>query len=156
MVRASKVLLAETISGAELYICVLSQHQIKQICVEFSFRMDLQQIAEHYSLRKHESHTDIAYAQRMMEVSRKKKIFQRAIRLLLMGMTKDGAFRDASWFSVTNSIPSSDKLVAAAVGTKSHGGVTYSTTSQTLTGLMPAGSAGVNHGMHDVYKLSVS
>ncbi|KAI0087931.1 hypothetical protein BDY19DRAFT_951087 [Irpex rosettiformis] len=40
-----------------------------------------------------------------------------------------------------------DALVDAATGTTSHGGVTYSTTSQTLTGVMPAGSNGVNHGI---------
>ena len=40
----------------------------------------------------------------------------------------------------------SNELVAAAVGTKSHGGVTYNTVAQNITGLMPAGSDGVNHG----------
>lgn len=39
-----------------------------------------------------------------------------------------------------------DALVKAATGTTSHNGVTYSTTAQTLTGVMPAGSNGVNHG----------
>ena len=37
-------------------------------------------------------------------------------------------------------------LVAAAVGTTSYGGVTYSTTAQNITGLLEAGSTGVNHG----------
>ncbi|KAH9942303.1 uncharacterized protein BXZ73DRAFT_74586 [Epithele typhae] len=40
-----------------------------------------------------------------------------------------------------------DLLVSSAVGTTSFGGVTYSTTAQNVTGLMPAGSAGVNHGI---------
>ena len=40
-----------------------------------------------------------------------------------------------------------DELVAAAVGTKSHDGVTYNTIAKNITGLMPAGSDGVNHGM---------
>ncbi|KAI0031771.1 hypothetical protein K488DRAFT_51357 [Vararia minispora EC-137] len=40
-----------------------------------------------------------------------------------------------------------DALVAAAVGTTSFSGVTYSTTSQQIMGLLPAGSAGVNHGI---------
>jgi len=38
-------------------------------------------------------------------------------------------------------------LVAAATGTTFFGGVTYSTTAQSLTGLLPVGSAGVNHGI---------
>jgi len=38
-------------------------------------------------------------------------------------------------------------LVAAAVGTKRHEGVTYSTVAQNLTGLLEAGSVGVNHGI---------
>ncbi|KAF5392697.1 hypothetical protein D9757_000987 [Collybiopsis confluens] len=38
-----------------------------------------------------------------------------------------------------------DELVAAALGTTSFGGTTYSTTAQNLTGLLAAGSAGVNH-----------
>ncbi|GJE94897.1 hypothetical protein PsYK624_110730 [Phanerochaete sordida] len=40
-----------------------------------------------------------------------------------------------------------DALVAAAVGTTSFDGVTYSTTPETLTAVMPIGSAGVNHGI---------
>ena len=38
--------------------------------------------------------------------------------------------------------------MAAAVGTTSFNDVTYSTTSQTLSAVMPAGTAGVNHGEH--------
>ncbi|EMD37477.1 hypothetical protein CERSUDRAFT_123424 [Gelatoporia subvermispora B] len=38
-----------------------------------------------------------------------------------------------------------DTLASAAIGTTSFGGVTYSTTAENITGLMPAGSAGVNH-----------
>ncbi|EJF65578.1 hypothetical protein BD309DRAFT_869059 [Dichomitus squalens] len=38
-------------------------------------------------------------------------------------------------------------LVESALGTTSFSGVTYSTTAQNITGLMPAGSAGVNHGI---------
>ena len=37
-------------------------------------------------------------------------------------------------------------LVAAAVGITSYGVVTYSTTAQNVTGLLPAGATGVNHG----------
>ncbi|KAF4621017.1 hypothetical protein D9613_000599 [Agrocybe pediades] len=40
-----------------------------------------------------------------------------------------------------------DELVTNAVGTTSFGGVTYSTISQTITGLLPAGSDGINHGI---------
>ncbi|KAJ3731512.1 hypothetical protein DFJ43DRAFT_416170 [Lentinula guzmanii] len=38
-----------------------------------------------------------------------------------------------------------DELSAAAIGTTSFGGVTYSTTATNLTDLLAAGSAGVNH-----------
>lgn len=40
----------------------------------------------------------------------------------------------------------SDALVSSAVGSTHYGGVKYSTTAQTLTGVMAAGTAGVNHG----------
>jgi len=40
-----------------------------------------------------------------------------------------------------------NNLVAAAIGTTSYGGTTYNTVAQNITGLMPAGSAGVNHGI---------
>jgi len=40
-----------------------------------------------------------------------------------------------------------DKLVAAAVGLTYHERITYSTVAQNLTGLLPAGSTGVNHGI---------
>ena len=40
-----------------------------------------------------------------------------------------------------------DELVADAIGTKSFGGITYSTTARNVAGLMAAGSQGVNHGM---------
>ncbi|KAI0964112.1 hypothetical protein AcW1_001009 [Taiwanofungus camphoratus] len=40
-----------------------------------------------------------------------------------------------------------DDLVSAAVGTTSYDSVTYSTTAQNITGLMAAGSNGVNHGI---------
>ena len=39
-----------------------------------------------------------------------------------------------------------NELVAAAMGTTSFGGITYSTTAENITGLMAAGSDGVNHG----------
>ncbi|KAI0949471.1 hypothetical protein AcW1_009076 [Taiwanofungus camphoratus] len=38
-------------------------------------------------------------------------------------------------------------LVQAAIGTTSFGGVQYTTTAQNISGLLPAGSEGVNHGM---------
>ncbi|KAF8549684.1 hypothetical protein OG21DRAFT_1488339 [Imleria badia] len=38
-----------------------------------------------------------------------------------------------------------DELVAGAVGQTSFGGVSYSTTAQNITGLLAAGSTGVNH-----------
>jgi len=38
-----------------------------------------------------------------------------------------------------------DLLVAGAIGQKSFNGTTYVTTAQNLTGIMPAGSIGVNH-----------
>ncbi|KAI0829677.1 hypothetical protein BC628DRAFT_1057814 [Trametes gibbosa] len=40
-----------------------------------------------------------------------------------------------------------DELVAAAVGTTSFGGITYSTSAQNVSGLLPVGSNGVNHGI---------
>ncbi|KAI0356167.1 hypothetical protein OH77DRAFT_1401630 [Trametes cingulata] len=40
-----------------------------------------------------------------------------------------------------------DALVASAMGTTNFNGVTYSTTAQNITGLLPVGSAGVNHGI---------
>ncbi|CDO78164.1 hypothetical protein BN946_scf184467.g3 [Trametes cinnabarina] len=40
-----------------------------------------------------------------------------------------------------------NQLVSGAVGITSYGGVTYSTTAQNITGLLPVGSAGVNHGI---------
>ncbi|KAK7451027.1 hypothetical protein VKT23_012702 [Stygiomarasmius scandens] len=40
-----------------------------------------------------------------------------------------------------------DNLVSMAVGTKSFGGVTYHTTSQSVSGLLPSGSTGINHGI---------
>ena len=39
-----------------------------------------------------------------------------------------------------------DDLVSGALGTTSYGGVTYSTTAENITGLLAAGSAGINHG----------
>lgn len=42
----------------------------------------------------------------------------------------------------------SDALVAAAIaGQTSFNGITYQTTSENITGLIDAGSTGVNHGM---------
>jgi len=38
-----------------------------------------------------------------------------------------------------------NSLVASAIGTTSFDGVTYSTTAQNISGLMPAGSTGINH-----------
>jgi len=38
-----------------------------------------------------------------------------------------------------------DALAASAVGSTSFDGVSYSTTAQNMTGLLPAGTAGVNH-----------
>jgi len=38
-------------------------------------------------------------------------------------------------------------LVSNAVGFRSFGGVTYSTTAENITGLLAPGSAGVNHGI---------
>ncbi|KAH9935390.1 uncharacterized protein B0H18DRAFT_412184 [Fomitopsis serialis] len=38
-----------------------------------------------------------------------------------------------------------DDLVSGALGTTSYGGVTYSTTAENITGLLAAGSAGINH-----------
>ncbi|OSD04022.1 hypothetical protein PYCCODRAFT_1444197 [Trametes coccinea BRFM310] len=40
-----------------------------------------------------------------------------------------------------------DQLVAAALGTTSFGGVTYNTIGINFTGLLPVGSAGINHGI---------
>ncbi|KAH9831228.1 uncharacterized protein C8Q71DRAFT_310451 [Rhodofomes roseus] len=40
-----------------------------------------------------------------------------------------------------------DQLVAHAIGAKSFDDITYYTVAQNITGLMPAGSAGVNHGI---------
>ncbi|KAI0342046.1 hypothetical protein BDW22DRAFT_229415 [Trametopsis cervina] len=40
-----------------------------------------------------------------------------------------------------------DALVQAAVGVTTHNGVSYTTTAETLVGIMPVGSTGVNHGI---------
>ncbi|CCM02479.1 uncharacterized protein FIBRA_04579 [Fibroporia radiculosa] len=40
-----------------------------------------------------------------------------------------------------------DDFSAAAMGTTSYNGVTYNTVAENITGLMPAGSTGVNHGI---------
>jgi len=40
-----------------------------------------------------------------------------------------------------------DALVERAIGTTSFGGITYWTTAEDITGLLPPGSAGVNHGI---------
>lgn len=40
-----------------------------------------------------------------------------------------------------------DKLVAAAVGDTSFGDVSYSTTAANVTGLLPTGADGINHGI---------
>ncbi|KIY53702.1 hypothetical protein FISHEDRAFT_55004 [Fistulina hepatica ATCC 64428] len=42
-----------------------------------------------------------------------------------------------------------DELVSIAEGTTSYGGVTYSTTAENITGLLSAGSAGIDH---DIYQ----
>lgn len=41
----------------------------------------------------------------------------------------------------------SDNLVKGALGVKTYQGVKYQTTALDLTGLLPPGSNGVNHGM---------
>ncbi|KAI6033054.1 hypothetical protein F5J12DRAFT_798461 [Pisolithus orientalis] len=43
-------------------------------------------------------------------------------------------------------VDSSNNLVAAAVGITSFNGVTYITTAKNITGLLPPGSEGINHG----------
>ncbi|CAK5271506.1 unnamed protein product [Mycena citricolor] len=40
-----------------------------------------------------------------------------------------------------------DVLVSSAVGLNTHDGVTYSTVARNISGLLPAGSTGVNHGI---------
>jgi hypothetical protein len=40
----------------------------------------------------------------------------------------------------------SDSLVKSAVGLKKYKGVKYQTTAQSITGLIPSGSDGINHG----------
>ncbi|EPQ57332.1 hypothetical protein GLOTRDRAFT_120553 [Gloeophyllum trabeum ATCC 11539] len=40
-----------------------------------------------------------------------------------------------------------DELVQAALGTKSHGGVTYSTVARNVSGLIAPGAEGINHGI---------
>lgn len=41
----------------------------------------------------------------------------------------------------------SDQFVSGALGVKTYQGVTFQTVAENITGLLPAGSAGVNHGM---------
>lgn len=43
----------------------------------------------------------------------------------------------------------SDTLAAAAIGSTSYGGVSYSTTGTNITNGMPAGADGVNHGQSE-------
>lgn len=45
----------------------------------------------------------------------------------------------------------SDSFVKAALGTTSFGGVSYTTTAETLEGVMVDGTTGVNHGKTIVY-----
>jgi hypothetical protein len=42
---------------------------------------------------------------------------------------------------------SSDRFVSGALGVKTYKGIKYNTVAQNLTGLLPPGSTGVNHGM---------
>jgi hypothetical protein len=51
---------------------------------------------------------------------------------------------------------SSDELVSTATtpGGVSYGGISYATTAQDITGLLPPGSAGVNHGECFSFKCS--
>lgn len=44
-----------------------------------------------------------------------------------------------------------DNFVKMAVGVTSFNGTQYNTTAQTLTGVLPAGSNGINHGMIEVF-----
>ena len=41
----------------------------------------------------------------------------------------------------------SDQFVSGALGVKTYQGITFHTVAENITGLLPAGSAGVNHGM---------
>jgi hypothetical protein len=63
-------------------------------------------------------------------------------------MISAGEFHSCSFVNYfTKSLcHTSNELAAAAVGTTSFGGVTYSTKARNITGLLVPGSAGVNHG----------
>ena len=63
-------------------------------------------------------------------------------------MIKDGAHSRYPAYDILlfNLVCCSDALVSAALGTTSFDGITYSTTAETLQGVMVDGSTGVNHG----------
>ena len=66
-----------------------------------------------------------------------------------MVTTRDGGQAFSPVFShwpLISSYPYRDSLVQAALGTQSFNGVTYSTTAETLKGVMVVGTEGVNHG----------
>ena len=64
-----------------------------------------------------------------------------------MATTSDGTFVNdlPLHLSLTAWYADRDELVSWAVGTTSFNDVTYSTTAENITGLLPVGTAGVNH-----------
>ncbi len=82
----------------------------------------------------------------------RKKTRARTTTSLMTGTTSDGTFPSTILLlhivspSDVDSLSFRDELVAEAMGTKSHKGVIYNTVAQNITGVMPTGSDGVNHG----------
>ena len=71
----------------------------------------------------------------------------RATQFLQTATTKAGKYSAVRTLDIRFAYSStSDDLVSGAVGKKSYGGVTYSTTSKLLSGVMVDGTTGVNHG----------
>ena len=66
-----------------------------------------------------------------------------------MAITSDGKVISSSLVAfLTLYSHFSDALVRAATGVTHHNGISYTTTAETLAGVMPVGSNGVNHGKH--------
>ena len=74
----------------------------------------------------------------------------RAIPLFQMAITSGGEYYltiTSAEFIYMSNLYTSDDLVSAAAGTTSFDGVSYTTVAENLTGLLAAGSTGVNHGL---------
>lgn len=66
-----------------------------------------------------------------------------------MAITSGGEYPQYRYeFAFKGSTFHSDRLVAAAVGDSSFGGVSYSTTAENITGLLPPGASQIDDGTY--------